>query len=65
VSDRLRDIATVECVGIGGTPEEVDEDLLRYIASSYPDGSKRYRWIGDRKRLVEHFHNLAGGITRA
>jgi len=64
-ADMLRERAIVECVGIGGGPADVDEELLRYIASSYPDGSKRYRWIGDKERLVQHFHNLAGRIVRA
>jgi Mg-chelatase subunit ChlD len=65
ISDKLRKHAVIECVGIGGSPADVDEELLRYIASSYPDGSKRYRWIGDKERLVQHFHNLAGRIVRA
>jgi uncharacterized protein YegL len=64
ISSRLRQVAVVECIGIGGTPQDVDEELLRYIASAYPDGSKRYRWIGDKQRLVEHFHNLAGRLVR-
>ena len=63
-SDRLREVAVVECIGIGGTPNDVDEALLKYIASPYPDGTKRYRWIGDKERLVQHFHNLAGRIVR-
>lgn len=60
----IRRLATLECVGIGGSPEEVDEELLRSIASSRPDGSKRYRWIGDPEGLVQHFEDLANGITR-
>lgn len=65
VSDQLRKEATVECIGIGGKPSDVDEALLKYIASSHPDGTKRYRWIGDEEKLVQHFHDLAGRITRA
>ncbi len=65
ISDKLKECAIIECIGIGGSPADVDEKLLRYIASSYPDGSKRYRWIGDRERLIQHFHNLAGRIVRA
>jgi Mg-chelatase subunit ChlD len=64
-SDKLKELAIIECIGIGGTPKDVDERLLKYIASSYPDGSKRYRWIGDKEKLVQHFHNLAGRIVRA
>jgi|GEM_PF-3307800 len=62
---QLRKFAVVECVGIGGSPVDVDEFLLKQISSAYPDGSKRYRWIGDKEKLVEHFHNLAGGISRS
>lgn len=65
VADSLRKIATLECVGIGGCPSDVDEDLLKAIASPHPDGSPRYRWIGDKERLVEHFHNLAGRLARS
>lgn len=65
ISDKLRECAIIECIGIGGSPADVDEELLKYIASCYPDGSKRYRWIGDKEKLVEHFHNLAGRIVRA
>lgn len=60
----LRQYATLEIVGIGGSPADVNESLLREIASAYPDGSKRYRWIGDPERLEEHFHRLAGGLSR-
>ena len=52
------------CIGIGGAPHDVDEPLMKHIASEYPDGSKRYRWIGDKERLAQHFHCLAGRITR-
>ena len=64
VAKELKEFAVIECVGIGGNPEDVDEQLLKDIASAYPDGSKRYRWIGDREKLVKHFHSLAGRITR-
>ncbi len=67
VGSRLRRIATLECVGIGGSPGDVDEDLLRSIASENPDGSKRYRWIGQqegREGLVRHFEKIAGGLAR-
>ena len=65
IAAKLRTRAIVECVGIGGYPSDVDEELMRKVASEHPDGSKRYRWIGDRKRLVKHFQNLAGRITRS
>lgn len=64
VARKLREIAVLESVGIGGRPRDVDERLLKDISSAYPDGSKRYHWIGDRKQLVQHFHKLAGGLKR-
>lgn len=64
VSDILKKSAIIDCVGIGGSPADVDEDLLKYIASSNPDGSKRYRWIGDKEGLIQHYHKLGGGISR-
>ena len=64
VAKALKKVAVVECVGIGGSPQDVDEALLKEIASGHPDGSKRYRWIGDKERLVQHFREVAGRITR-
>ena len=65
VGGELKEFAVVECVGIGGSPDDVDETLLKALASAGPDRTPRYRWIGDKERLVRHFHNLAGRITRA
>jgi len=64
LAERLKEFAIIECVGIGGSPGDVDESLLKQIASSQPDGRKRYRWIGQKDQLVKHFHKLAGGIRR-
>lgn len=63
--EELHKAASVECVGIGGNPKDVNEDLLRAIASARPDGSKRYRWIGDKDQLIEHFRQAAGRLMRA
>ncbi|MEK6677169.1 MAG: vWA domain-containing protein [Planctomycetota bacterium] len=60
----LQSRAVIECVGIGGNAKDVDEDLLRFLATSYPDGRKRYRWIGQPEVLKLHFRELAGRITR-
>lgn len=65
VAKRLRSIATLETVGIGGSPDDVDEELLKEIASANPDGSKRYRWIGDKEQLVRHFESLAERLVKA
>ena len=64
VAQEIKKFAVIECVGIGGSPGDVDESLLKQIASAYPDGRKRYRWIGQKDQLIQHFHNLAGGIRR-
>lgn len=63
IADQLKRQATIECVGIGGSPRSVDERLLRYIASKRRDGTKRYRWIGDKVQLVKHFREL-GRLSR-
>ena len=55
----------IDCVGIGGDPECVDEDQLRDIASLQPDGvTPRYVFIGDKDNLIQKFEQLAGRITR-
>ncbi len=64
VASAIKGRAVLECVGIGGNSADVDEDLLKDIASEYPDGTKRYRWIGDKERLVREFHRMAGRIRR-
>ena len=64
VAKSLRTHAVIEAVGIGSRAE-VDESLLKDIASEHLDGTKRYRWIGDKEQLVTHFHNLAGRIARS
>lgn len=64
VSQKIRDVATLECIGIAGSPSTVDEPLLKGIASKYPDGSPRYRWIGDKGSLFREFRRLAGRIMK-
>ena len=61
---RLQELATLSCVGIGDR-DEIDEGLLRRMASSHSDGRPRYRWIGDGpEELIAHFRQLAGRISR-
>ena len=64
VARRLRGRATLAAVGIGGSPSDVDENLLREIVSTDPSGRPRYRWIGERDALVAHYKELAGSLTR-
>ena len=55
----------IDCVGIGGDPSAVDEDILRTIASRYEDGvTPRYAFIGDKGGLIKKFEELAGRISR-
>ena len=55
----------IDCVGIGGNPDAVDEALMKTIASKHADGvTPRYVFIGDRGDLIEKFEELAGRITR-
>ncbi|MBI9019454.1 MAG: VWA domain-containing protein [Phycisphaerae bacterium] len=52
----------IDCIGIGGSPEAVDEELLKQIASANPDGSKRYCFIGDQQQLIQKYQSLAHHI---
>ena len=55
----------IDCVGIGGGPEDVDEKMLKKIASVGADGRPRYAFIGDNKRLIRKFEELANYIRPA
>lgn len=65
VAAELTQRAVLDCVGIGGSPADVDEGLLKSIATKKPDGTPRYRWIGDPEELNQHFRDLAGGLSRS
>jgi Mg-chelatase subunit ChlD len=54
---------TIDVVGIGGSPKHVNEDLLRKIATTDPDGTNHYRFIGDAKTLKQHYKQLATGLV--
>ena len=49
----------IECLGIGGTPQDVDERLMKLIASTGPNGKPMYRFINDRKALLQEFRKKA------
>ena len=60
-----RDNVCIDCIGIGGDPSAVDEDLLKAIASKQADGvTPRYVFIGDKGELIQKFEQLAGRIAR-
>jgi len=59
----LKDAGVViETVGIGGSPADVDEDLLKAMASLDPHGQPRYRFIGDRQALLQEFEAKAAQL---
>jgi len=60
IAEKLKEIGvTIDCIGIGGSPEDVDEELLKQIASRNPDGSIRYCFIGDQENLIRKYSSLA------
>lgn len=48
----------IDVIGVGDTPSEVDEKLLRKVASVI-QGETRYRFIKDQQTLVAHYTQLA------
>lgn len=54
----------IDVIGIGGGPKEVNEPMLKRIASKNPDGSPRYCFIGDKGELIRKFERLAAHIKR-
>lgn len=53
----------IDVIGIGGSPAEVNEELLRQVASTI-DGEVRYRFITNRAELLEHFRRLADKLVK-
>ena len=52
----------IDVVGIGGTPDAVNESLLRAVATTEPDGFNHYRFIKDSHELEKHYQDLATGL---
>lgn len=66
VASRLKNAGVIiDCIGIGGSPKDVDEKLLKKIASHNLDGSIRYCFIGDQQQLLRKYENLAHHIKIA
>jgi hypothetical protein len=67
VASRLKKAGVViDCIGIGGSPEAVNESALKEIASRNPgDGSIRYCFIGDQQELIRRYESLAHHIRPA
>ncbi len=53
---------TIECIGIAGSPEEVDENMLKSIASIDENGKPRYCFIGDTEKLINKYKSMAHHI---
>ena len=63
IADRLKDAGVViECVGIAGSPVDVDEKLLKRIASLDEAGEPRYCFIGDTSSLIRKYRSMANQI---
>jgi len=66
VASRLKSAGVViDCIGIGGSPHDVEEKLLKSIASRNPNGSIRYCFIGDKHLLLKKYESLARHIRPA
>jgi len=52
----------IDVVGIGGSPSDVNESLLRKVATTDPDGTNHYRFIADARTLKQHYRQLATGL---
>ena len=53
----------LEVIGIGGDPAEVNEELLRQVATTDETGFTHYWFIDDTSRLVQHYEDLATGLV--
>jgi Mg-chelatase subunit ChlD len=53
----------IDVVGIGGSHKDVDEKLLRKIATTDSEGICHYRFIKDTQKLRQHYRQLADGIV--
>jgi len=52
----------INVVGIGGSHCDVNESLLRKVATTGPDGTNHYRFIKDARTLKQHYRQLATGL---
>ncbi len=52
----------IECIGIAGSREEVDEAMLKRIASRDEAGAPRYCFIGDTSTLIRKYKSMANQI---
>lgn len=63
VAERLKKRGvTIECIGIAGNPSDVDEAMLRKIASIDRHGNPMYCFIGDTDGLISKYETMARHI---
>ncbi len=63
VAKRLKnDGVVIECIGIAGSPGQVDEAILKNIASCDENGKPRYCFIGDTDNLIKKYTSMAHHI---
>lgn len=63
ISGRLKNAGViVECVGIAGSPGQVDEKRLKRIASQDENGHPRYCFVGDTTQLIKKYESMANQI---
>ena len=63
IATRLKKTGVIiDCIGIGGSPRNVDEKLLKQIASRNRNDSIRYCFIGDQQKLLRKYQTLAHHI---
>ncbi len=53
----------IEVIGIGGSRSEVNETLLRKVATTDINGFTHYRFIYETVQLTTHYQQLATGIV--
>jgi hypothetical protein len=53
----------MEIIGIGGDTSQVQEQLLRQVATTDANGFVHYWFFRDTDGLVAHYENLASGLV--
>ena len=49
----------IDCIGVGGEPNAVDDKRLRNIVSRNDDGSIQYCFIGNQQKLIKKYKTFA------
>jgi hypothetical protein len=63
VAERIKSKGVIiECVGIAGDRKDVDEQILKKIASRDENGTPRYCFIGDSETLLRKYESMAHHI---